>query len=88
MGSALCGANLLQADLRTTYCPTCKRETLMLCQYYEWYGPSAVCLECGERWQGGERRPRPFAPRWRQESIDRAYKRIVALGLKGGPEDG
>jgi ribosomal protein L37AE/L43A len=81
MGSAICGAYLLQADLRTTFCPTCKKDTLKLCQYFEWYGPSVVCLECGERWEGGERLPRPFAPKWREKSVERARNRMAALDL-------
>ena len=86
MGSALCSAHLLQAELRANPCPTCKRDTLKLCQHYEWYGWSVTCLECGERWEDGERLPRPFAPRWREKNIERAEKRIAALGLQE-PED-
>ena len=82
MGSALCSANLLDAELRTDFCSTCKKAVLKLCQYFEWYGPSVVCLECGERWEDGERLPRPFAPKWREKSIERARKRMAALGLQ------
>jgi hypothetical protein len=82
MSGALCGATLVHADLRTTFCPTCKRDTLMFQQYFEWYGPSTVCLNCGERWQDGERSQRPFAPRWREKSIDRAKQRMKALSLE------
>lgn len=60
-------------------CPTCQRKRPMIGFFTPWYGWETVCLQCGERWQDAERLPRPFYPRWRQDSIARAKRRYRQL---------
>ena len=54
------------------HCPTCDLRRWMLVSEYVWYGADLTCLTCGDRWQSGERAPRPFRPRWRIEAVRRA----------------
>lgn len=73
--SAICtgiiddGPKLVRHD-----CPTCERRRYFVATFYAWYGWSTTCLGCGERWNDGERAPRPFAPRWREQSKERARR--------------
>lgn len=61
-------------------CPVCQRRTTMFGWAQRWYGWHLTCLSCGDSWQDGERLPRPFCPRWRQESIRRAKRLRARLG--------
>ncbi len=70
----ICRPVYSQTKLSVQFCPTCKKRRRMLARLEDWYGWSKVCLSCGDSWQDGEMRPRPFMPRWRQESIARAKK--------------
>ncbi len=63
-----------------TRCPTCNANTFRACFHVPWYGWDSTCLRCGERWEDGERLSRPFMPRWRKLSIQRARNRF---GLGG-----
>lgn len=53
-------------------CPTCDKRTTKIISFYEWYGPSVVCLACGERWNEEGREPRPFCRGWREDSVRKA----------------
>ena len=64
--------------LQTLDCPTCGGERGFLVEGYEWYGITETCLACGDSWQEGELLERPFKPRWRQERIQSALRRIEA----------
>jgi len=58
------------------HCPHCGGERGFFVEHFEWYGWEVICLACGDAWQDGEMRERPFRPRWRQEEIAKAMKRI------------
>ena len=62
-------------------CPTCERPRRMLGEFAEWYGTTWTCAGCGDSWQDGERGERPFAPGWRKRSIERACKKLSAIGV-------
>lgn len=49
-------------------CPTCERRRYFVAAHYEWYGWDLTCLWCGDTWQDGYRRERPFARGWREKS--------------------
>lgn len=49
-------------------CPECGRESRAIERWDgAWYGVTDYC-ECGDRWQDGERTPRPFRRGWRKEA--------------------
>ena len=63
-----------------TECPTCERRTYFVDFFTPYYGWVMTCLKCGDKWEDGERLPRPFKPRWRAESKARAkarYRRVT-----------
>jgi hypothetical protein len=62
-------------------CTTCGKRRFMLWRHTEWYGVDLTCLRCGESWSDGQRCERPFAPRWRQQSIEAARKLYRRLRL-------
>ena len=37
-----------------------------------YYGPSVICMQCGERWEDGQMMPRPFKRGWREENVHKA----------------
>lgn len=68
-------------------CPTCEKRTTFYCFFQEWYGWMVTCIACGERWEDGERLPRPFAPGWRKDNIRsarRRWQRFQAGHARGG----
>ena len=62
------------ARIRRRYCPTCENRTRFACLFQDWYGWLITCLSCGDRWQDGELMPRPFAPGWRKNSVEKAKR--------------
>jgi ribosomal protein S27AE len=66
-------------------CPTCQARRTFTATHQAWYGWLLTCLGCGDRWQDGERLPRPFARGWRQQEIAAARKRARALAAAGLP---
>lgn len=64
-----------ERSLHRLSCPTCERKTFMVSFFTEWYGWHSTCLKCGDQWEDGEMLERPFAPRWRKQSIEHAKKR-------------
>ena len=64
-------------------CPTCEARRTHVAFFYEWYGWDVTCLGCGDSWQDGEMRERPFEPRWRANSIAavRSRWRVVRAKL-------
>lgn len=65
-------------------CPTCERSRFAVVAVYEWYGPDATCLRCGERFNEEGRAARPFLPRWREKSVEAAkafYRRHRSTSL-------
>jgi hypothetical protein len=71
----VCPPTMTRIEKRRRYCPTCQWRTTHLEEWREWYGWLLTCLACGDMWADGERLPRPFAPRWREQNIERAKKR-------------
>ena len=59
-------------------CSTCDQRRWMLVEEAVWYGATITCLACGDAWSDGERLPRPFSRRWREEAVARARKRPYA----------
>lgn len=55
-------------------CPTCSAARRYVAYLEEWHGITETCLGCGDRWQNGERCPRPFERGWRQKAIAKAKK--------------
>ena len=75
-----------RAEKRRLQCPTCKARRTFYCFLQAWYGWDLTCIGCGERWQDGERMPRPFEPRWRERSIQSARDRwLRGVGSSGAP---
>jgi len=72
----ICAPRPTLVGIETMTCPHCGGERGFLVEFYEWYGWDVICLACGDSWQDGEMRERPFRPRWRQEEIAKAMKRI------------
>lgn len=71
--TTFCGVN---------YCWTCERPRRMLGEFAEWYGTTWTCCGCGDRFMDGERGERPFEPGWRKRSIERARKKLAAIGVQ------
>lgn len=72
----ICAPPLLELRvIRATCWGRCQRRRYLLVESYEWYGPTVTCLRCGDQWSDGEMLPRPFAPRWREKSVERAKRR-------------
>lgn len=62
------------------HCPNCKKRRTFVMWFEDWYGWTAVCLGCGDRWQDGEMCPRPyFCGPWRQEAIRHAKEQWKVL---------
>lgn len=76
MRGNICAPPVTKMLVETKFCPTDKKDTEMLCEYYEWYGWYFTCLECGEKWAGGEMLDRPFSPGWRKQNVENAKKKI------------
>lgn len=68
-------------------CPTCEKKRPFWRWFQEWYGWHDTCLNCGESWQDGEMLPRPFAPRWRRDSVDGAVRHMSRLLAAYIPRD-
>lgn len=87
--SAICCPTVTHHEIRAMKCPCCGGYANVLIECWEWYAAQATCLLCGDAWSDGERMERPFAPRWREERIASAKKRIAryetesALGGEG-----
>lgn len=65
---------------RVMRCATCKTRRRMVWHDEVWYGSTLVCCHCGERWQDGERAPRPVRRGWRKESATKATTAWLAAG--------
>jgi hypothetical protein len=47
---------------KRVYCSNCKKMTLSLFKFYEWYEPLSICLSCANKWNGGVRiKPNKYA---------------------------
>jgi hypothetical protein len=63
------------------HCPSCRKKygivkkSLHLLFFYEWYGPTRVCMRCGRRWSDGEWMPLQFYKYARKDNI-RSAKRM------------
>ncbi len=78
----ICWARVDNFKIRFSRCPTCKKKRKFWCWFQEWYGWDETCLSCGDSWQDGEMRPRPFMPKWREKSIRAAEEHMKKV--KGG----
>lgn len=67
-------------------CPVCRQRRRLVGFDQLWYGITWTCLGCGDQWSGGELLPRPFRPRWRQDSIVRAASHWPEAVRQSGPE--
>ena len=75
----ICAPPVTDRRARVTECPDCKKPSLVLTFYFEWYGPDSTCLRCGRRWSDGEWMPLPFERGARRNSIKSAMKHWRAL---------
>lgn len=71
----ICTPTTINRDIFTSQCPDCGRKSRFLCWYYEWYGPSTICLNCGREWEDGEWMPLPFTRGARAKNIANAKAR-------------
>ena len=55
-------------------CPTCQQRRRMVGSATVWYNTIWTCCGCGDKWEDGERLPRPFTRGWRAESAERASR--------------
>lgn len=70
------------------HCPTCERRTRKWGEYEHWFGWTVTCTICGERWENGDRCPRPFERGWRARQAEWARKQYqVSLVRKEAPHD-
>lgn len=71
-------------------CPDCGKRAVFVSVYYEWYGSSSTCLNCGRAWQDGEWMPLAFYRYARRDNIKSAkaeYRRAeVEARVKEGTE--
>ncbi|MFD6490328.1 hypothetical protein [Streptomyces sp. NPDC060188] len=61
-------------------CGTCKTRRRMLWRDEAWYGVTITCCHCGDRWQDGERYPRPSKRGWRTEAAAKATVEWLGAG--------
>jgi hypothetical protein len=54
---------------RIAYCPTCRTKRRFVGREAVWYGTTWHCCGCGDTWEDGMRRQRPFRRGWRTEAI-------------------
>lgn len=54
------------------YCPTCNKRQFAVSFFQEWYGWDSTCIGCGDGWQDGEMKERPFERSWRKRRIEQA----------------
>ncbi len=79
----MCSGPVGIARRRVLHCPTCDSRRRFVERWGgAWYGPTLTCCACGDAWTCGERHPRPFKPRWRQERTA-AAARDWTLALSG-----
>jgi len=62
--------------VKTIECPTCETDRGFLFEHYPWYGWTRTCLSCGDQWEDGERRERPFRRAWRKAAVAEALARL------------
>jgi predicted amidophosphoribosyltransferase len=74
----ICAPSPTKTAKEIDLCPTCGKNTEFCVQYYEWYDPQEICLECGEEFAGVEMIARPFARGWREKNKERAKKILEA----------
>ena len=68
----VCWSHIDWTVRRINFCPTCKRRRRFAGWGQHWYGTIFMCCHCGDAWCDGEMLPRPFKPRWREESAAKA----------------
>ena len=81
MRGIICFGRVKSMDVVRERCPTCSSPSVpyyraMVQSHEKWYGFSLTCLRCGESWEDGEMRPRPFAPRWREHRVASTKARL------------
>jgi hypothetical protein len=68
----------VQTHLRKAHrqvCPDCKKKSIFVSFYQEWYGWDTTCLRCGRKWSDGEWMPFEFYRNARKDSIKSARAR-------------
>lgn len=80
MSIHICSPKLQKWEVRHYKCPNCGKRK-MLVEYFEWYGASVSCLNCGDEWHDGELSPRSFARGWRERAVEQLQKRLTLLAL-------
>jgi hypothetical protein len=68
----ICIPDPVQRKISTQYCQDCKQQSWFLSWWYEFYGPTEVCLRCGRRWEDGEWMPLALERGSRDKSIAQA----------------
>lgn len=89
----VCAPSTSRALIERSHCPTCNRRRPFIVLCYDWYGPDATCLGCGERFNEDGRQERPFARGWREKSkadARRLFRRFRVLHPDSGraPHEG
>lgn len=74
----MCKPTISRMNIGTHRCPTCKKSRRFLMVHEEWYGWTLTCLTCGDSWQDGELRERPFKRGWRLDAVLEAKRRWKA----------
>lgn len=70
----------IEKRLHRVNCPDCKKRAFFISFYYEWYGASSTCLNCGRRYNDGEWERLQFYRYARKDNIQHAkkhYRRIA-----------
>lgn len=78
MSVFICGPSSTLDRRRIMWCPVCERRRRHVVNYGGYWGVTVHCCGCGDSWMDSELLERPFAPRWRQESIRRAKAQYEA----------
>lgn len=74
-GIAICSPTPILRKIISGDCPDCKKHTRFLTWFFEWYGPTQVCLRCGRTWMDDQWMPLAFERGSRAKSIARAKAR-------------
>lgn len=59
-------------NLSRSHCPTCKKRKFFVAFFQDYYGWDETCLGCGDGWQDGAMKERPFERAWRKRRIKEA----------------
>lgn len=74
----ICAPEVQTISLKKGRCPFHEDEnkSIIMSEFYPWYGWEFICLKCGDAWTNEELRERPFIRGWREKRIKDALKRL------------